>query len=164
LQGIVGVVGQGYLERVPVWRSAVPGGALHRIAFELFEQAFVRRLPPIKTQSGFSFKAARAAVALHSTGFNFEATWIQPGIRAVATKTDERKFYGQRTKFTTSLTDSVDRRTNPREHDSGANGAEGRAALCLHFAYYNLCRMRRSLPITPAMESETAGPMQRSAS
>ena len=27
------------------------------------------------------------------------------------------------------------------------------AALCLHFAYYNLCRIHRSLRVTPAMEA-----------
>ena len=28
------------------------------------------------------------------------------------------------------------------------------AALCLHFAYYNFCRIHTSLRVTPAMESE----------
>jgi transposase InsO family protein len=27
------------------------------------------------------------------------------------------------------------------------------AALCLHFAYYNFCRIHRSLRVTPAMEA-----------
>jgi len=27
------------------------------------------------------------------------------------------------------------------------------AALCLHFAYYNFCRVHRSLRVTPAMEA-----------
>jgi hypothetical protein len=27
------------------------------------------------------------------------------------------------------------------------------ATLCLHFAYYNLCRIHRSLRVTPAMEA-----------
>ena len=27
------------------------------------------------------------------------------------------------------------------------------AAYCLHFAYYNLCRIHRSLRVTPAMEA-----------
>jgi len=30
------------------------------------------------------------------------------------------------------------------------------AALCLHFAYYNLCRIHRSLRVTPAMEAGIA--------
>jgi hypothetical protein len=30
------------------------------------------------------------------------------------------------------------------------------AALCLHFAYYNFCRIHRSLSVTPAMESGIA--------
>ncbi len=30
------------------------------------------------------------------------------------------------------------------------------AALCLHFAYYNFCRVHRSLRVTPAMESGIA--------
>jgi hypothetical protein len=30
------------------------------------------------------------------------------------------------------------------------------AALCLHFAYYNSCRIHRSLRITPAMEAGIA--------
>jgi transposase-like protein/IS1 family transposase len=30
------------------------------------------------------------------------------------------------------------------------------AALCLHFAYYNLCRIHRTLRVTPAMEAEIA--------
>jgi hypothetical protein len=29
-------------------------------------------------------------------------------------------------------------------------------ALCLHFAYYNFCRIHRSLRVTPAMESGIA--------
>jgi hypothetical protein len=28
------------------------------------------------------------------------------------------------------------------------------AALCLHFAWYNLCRIHGTLRVTPAMESE----------
>ena len=27
------------------------------------------------------------------------------------------------------------------------------AAICLHFAYYNFCRVHRSLRVTPAMEA-----------
>jgi hypothetical protein len=30
------------------------------------------------------------------------------------------------------------------------------AALCLHFAYYNLCRIHRSIRVTPAMEAGIA--------
>jgi hypothetical protein len=30
------------------------------------------------------------------------------------------------------------------------------AAYCLHFAYYNFCRIHRSLRVTPAMESGIA--------
>jgi hypothetical protein len=30
------------------------------------------------------------------------------------------------------------------------------AALCLHFAYYNFCRVHRSLRVTPAMEAGIA--------
>jgi hypothetical protein len=30
------------------------------------------------------------------------------------------------------------------------------AALCLHFAYYNFCRIHRTIPVTPAMEAGIA--------
>jgi hypothetical protein len=30
------------------------------------------------------------------------------------------------------------------------------AALCLHFAWYNFCRIHRTLRVTPAMEAEIA--------
>jgi hypothetical protein len=30
------------------------------------------------------------------------------------------------------------------------------AALALHFAYYNLCRVHKSLRVTPAMEADIA--------
>jgi len=30
------------------------------------------------------------------------------------------------------------------------------APLCLHFAYYNLCRIHRSIRVTPAMEAGIA--------
>ena len=29
------------------------------------------------------------------------------------------------------------------------------AAICLHFAYYNFCRIHRTLRVTPAMQSES---------
>lgn len=31
------------------------------------------------------------------------------------------------------------------------------AALCLHFAHYNFCRIHRTIRVTPAMEAMEAG-------
>jgi hypothetical protein len=33
------------------------------------------------------------------------------------------------------------------------------AALCLHFAYYNFCRVHRTLRVTPAMEAAVTAPI-----
>ena len=30
------------------------------------------------------------------------------------------------------------------------------AAICLHFAYYNFCRIHKSLRVTPAMEAKVS--------
>ncbi len=32
-------------------------------------------------------------------------------------------------------------------------------ALCLHFAYYNFCRVHKTLTVTPAMESGLTDPV-----
>jgi hypothetical protein len=36
---------------------------------------------------------------------------------------------------------------------SAESGKSLSAAYCLHFAYYNFCRIHKTLRVTPAMES-----------